>query len=240
MSVESSGADGVGARTVGVDGAGAETVGVDGTGVDGGGAETAGVDGTGVDGAAAIAAQVTISTDFRDNPPRIGPLLAQYDTALEMLMMRLEGITDEEFLWSPGPRSSTVERRADGRGRPVTASDDAPSLRTIAWLVGHLGEMGFERADYTTGGHSLLPGSLDWPLTAAEGLRFLTEGQRRWRAAIGSLDADEVETVGRSQFPHGLDPYLPVLEIVWWMNRELIHHGAEIAVLRDLYAVGRT
>jgi hypothetical protein len=32
------------------------------------------------------------------------------------------------------------------------------------------------------------------------------------------------------------DYLLPLLDIVWRMNRELIHHGAEIACLRDLYA----
>ncbi|HEY8675177.1 MAG TPA: DinB family protein, partial [Candidatus Dormibacteraeota bacterium] len=24
-------------------------------------------------------------------------------------------------------------------------------------------------------------------------------------------------------------------ETVWWVNQELLHHGAEIALLRDLY-----
>jgi hypothetical protein len=29
---------------------------------------------------------------------------------------------------------------------------------------------------------------------------------------------------------------LPFIAIVWWTNRELIHHLAEIALLRDLWA----
>jgi hypothetical protein len=40
---------------------------------------------------------------------------------------------------------------------------------------------------------------------------------------------------GYGQFPFGLDPQLPFIGIVWWTNRELIHHLAEVALLRDLY-----
>ena len=46
----------------------------------------------------------------------------------------------------------------------------------------------------------------------------------------------DAETIGRSQFPDGLDRELPLIDIVWWQNRELIHHGAEMACLRDLFA----
>jgi len=32
-----------------------------------------------------------------------------------------------------------------------------------------------------------------------------------------------------------LEEVNPIIEIVWWVNQELLHHGAEIALLRDLY-----
>ena len=31
------------------------------------------------------------------------------------------------------------------------------------------------------------------------------------------------------------DPEDPFIEAVWWVNQELLHHGAEVALLRDLY-----
>jgi hypothetical protein len=34
----------------------------------------------------------------------------------------------------------------------------------------------------------------------------------------------------------GLDPQIPFIGIIRWTNRELIHHLAEVALLRDLYA----
>jgi len=36
-------------------------------------------------------------------------------------------------------------------------------------------------------------------------------------------------------YPDGSDPEEPFIEIVWWVNQELLHHGAEIALLPDLY-----
>ena len=33
-----------------------------------------------------------------------------------------------------------------------------------------------------------------------------------------------------------MDPDLPFVDIVWWLNRELIAHGSDISTVRDLYA----
>jgi hypothetical protein len=109
------------------------------------------------------------------------------------------------------------------------------SLRTIAWLAGHVGATCLLRAEYTVGDHRLADADVEWPGTATEGLAFMNKGIRRWRDGLGEMTDDDAATVGRSQFPHGLDPDLPLIDIVWWQNRELIHHGAEMACLRDLY-----
>jgi hypothetical protein len=34
---------------------------------------------------------------------------------------------------------------------------------------------------------------------------------------------------------HGSDPGELFIDIAWWVNQEVLHHGAEIALLRDLY-----
>jgi hypothetical protein len=34
----------------------------------------------------------------------------------------------------------------------------------------------------------------------------------------------------------GLDPTLPLIEIVWWVNKELVFQVGEIWLMRDLYA----
>lgn len=176
--------------------------------------------------------------DYADRPPRLRPLLALWDTSVDALLDRLAGITDEEWLWEPGPGASTV-RRVDGTWRADAPQDfeAPPSVRTIAWTAGHLGEMGLLRADWTTGDHRLQPEDLSWPGTAAAGVATMRDGLAAWRQALEQVDDTDLDTVGRCAFPHGLDPHLPLVDIAWWNTRELVHHAADIATVRDLYAV---
>ncbi|HEY8597500.1 MAG TPA: hypothetical protein VIL85_03660, partial [Thermomicrobiales bacterium] len=58
-----------------------------------------------------------------------------------------------------------------------------------------------------------------------------------WREALLSADDAALDRVGRSSYPSGSDPNEPFIETIWWENQELLHHGAEIALLRDLYRV---
>jgi hypothetical protein len=57
----------------------------------------------------------------------------------------------------------------------------------------------------------------------------------RWAMAIEDLGDDALDRVGYSQYPDGMDTELPFITIVRWMNRETIHHLAEVALLRDLH-----
>jgi hypothetical protein len=75
--------------------------------------------------------------DFGDRPVQLRALLALWDTSVEMLLDRLDGVTDEEWTWQP-----------------------APSLRSLSWSAIHLGELGTLRSDWTTGSHSLQRGDL--------------------------------------------------------------------------------
>lgn len=60
-------------------------------------------------------------------------------------------------------------------------------------------------------------------------------GAAAWRKALLSVDDAALGTVGYCTYPHGSDPDEPFIDIVWWVNQELLHHGAEIALIRDLY-----
>ena len=166
---------------------------------------------------------------------RLAPLLAQLDASWDALRERLEGISDEEFLWEPAPGAFTVRRIGDRWIQDDPPGPNVGSVRTVAWLAGHLGAGCLLRAEYTIGDHKLTDADIEWPGTAAEGISFMNEGIGRWRLGLGEMSDEDAATVGRSQYPGGLDPDLPLIDIVWWQNRELIHHGAEMQCLRDLY-----
>jgi hypothetical protein len=48
-------------------------------------------------------------------PPRLAPLLAQFDYAWERRAQRLEGLTDGGYFWEPVPGCWNVRPRADCR-----------------------------------------------------------------------------------------------------------------------------
>jgi hypothetical protein len=76
---------------------------------------------------------------------------------------------------------------------------------------------------------------LERATNAADAVAALTDQVDAWQAAIAALDEEEVMTVGLSQASE-IDKISPFGHLVLHMNRELIAHGAEILVLRNLYA----
>jgi hypothetical protein len=177
-------------------------------------------------------------------PARLVQWLAMWDYVVEVLRDRLTGLSDEEFLWAPAPDAWTVRPNPAG-GRNLIdvevwapTGDPAPP-RTIAWSVGHLGSGVANRADWLVGSHSKTAEDYDWPLRADEGVRFMFDGLAQWRAGLATMTDRDLDTVGRSAFPDGLDPELPLIEIVWWVTKELTWHAADIWYVRDLFAATR-
>ena len=198
-------------------------------------------------------------------PPRIVPLLKQFDWARKRLADRMAGpqgdsgngvsieipaITDDEFLWEPVPNCWSIRPRVAGPGPGATVLVGAggwgldsalpphpwpPPFTTIAWRLGHLNEMLTLRADHTIGSHALTRDGDHFSGDAAGAIAAFDVGAGAWREALISADDAALDMVGRSTYPNGSDPDDPFIDVVWWVNQELLHHGAEIALLRDLY-----
>lgn len=170
-------------------------------------------------------------------------VLGQLGFAWWDLSQHLQGLSDEEYLWAPAEGALSVVHRTTATGRVVGAGEwvaqwpdgeDHPGPRTIAWLVAHLTEGYSERWEWTFGGRSLRRDDVDLHGTATAGIAALTEQVERWQDEIARLDPDQLLTVGLSQATE-IDAGAPFAHLVLHMNRELIHHGCEITVLRDLY-----
>ncbi|MFG2874671.1 DinB family protein [Streptomyces sp. NPDC048337] len=165
-------------------------------------------------------------------------------------------MTDEEYFWEPVPDCWSVRRRAEGPGPRATLLAGAPAgdwgrdtasyphpwpppVTTIAWRLSHLSEMLSLRAEHTAGGHALTRD--DYPISgdAAGAVAAFEAAATAWRKALSGVDDTALDTVGFCTYPHGGDPDEPFIEIVWWVNQEVLHHGAEIALLRDLYRARR-
>ena len=179
-------------------------------------------------------------------PPRLNPLLQQFDFALDRLVTRLDGMTDAEYLWEPVDGCWSIRQSGKAAGnrtygaggwlleRNVPPPDPEP-FTTLAWRLTHLASSLALRADYTIGNKQMTWDDYVIPTTAEAAIAAMTTAGTAWREAMTTADDAALDQVGRSSFPWGLDPDLPFLDICWWVNQEVLHHGAEIALLRDLY-----
>jgi DinB superfamily len=149
--------------------------------------------------------------------------------------------------WSVRPREAVTSPAPVGAGDWVLDSFDyaarpriepsPPPFTTIAWRIGHLYQ-GFSARYEWTFGERKTPWDRVAEFTGSADVdkARLWALLERWHAAVAGLTDAQLDTVGFGQFPLGLDPRLPFIAIVWWTNQELIHHGAEVALLRDLWA----
>ena len=164
------------------------------------------------------------------------------------LRPRLEGLTDEEYHWEPVPGCWGVHPRGTSDA-PVQAGtgahtidfgfpepDPAP-VTTIAWRLGHVvvGVL----AERNAGHFGAPPTSYrDWEYagTAAEALQQLDDGCATWTAGVAALgEAGLAEPCGPSEGPFAEEP---MAALVLHVHRELLHHGAEVCLLRDLFRAG--
>jgi hypothetical protein len=173
-------------------------------------------------------------------------ILAQLEFYWEAhLRPRLEGMTDEEYFWEPVEGCWSV--RPDAQG--ALAMDDAdtppepPPVTTIAWRMVHVGRdvLGI-RARAFFGPHEGLEDADMWdrrlwpdplPATANDAIAMLDRSYGHWREGVRALNAEAIE---RPLGPKGSwFAEESMAALVLHLNREVMAHGAEICLLRDLY-----
>src|SRR5215218_2263792 len=105
----------------------------------------------------------------------VAQLSFQWDN---ILRPRLDGLTDEQYLWEPVPGMWSVRRRADATTPMAAGTGDTvidyelpeplpPPLTSIAWRLGHICVVFGQRAANHFGGGVVWYDTIDWPLTAA-------------------------------------------------------------------------
>jgi DinB superfamily len=152
------------------------------------------------------------------------------------LRPRLEGLTDDEYLWEPVEGCWSVRPRSDGTVEIdyEYPEPEPPPVTTIAWRLGHVivGIFGMRNAAHF-GGPPVDYQSFAWSATAGGALAQLDDAYARWTAGVASLDPERLaRPVGAAEGPFAEHSYA---ELVLHINREAIHHGAEVLLLRDLY-----
>ncbi|MCX8563433.1 DinB family protein [Mycolicibacterium mucogenicum] len=148
------------------------------------------------------------------------------------LRPRLEGLTDDEYFWEPVPGCWTLH--PDGSIDFSYPPPQPEPFTTIAWRLAHVivgvlamrnhSHFGGPPADYES-----------WPyaLDARTALEQLDAAYANWITGVRTLDdAALARPCGPAEGPYA---DFSMATLVLHINREVIHHGAEIACIRDLY-----
>jgi hypothetical protein len=157
---------------------------------------------------------------------------------------RLDGLTDAEYLWEPVadcwsivPAGRVRTSKSAGSGE-FRAEYEWPEpkptpVTTIAWRLGHVikGCL-LQRSAAHFGGEPFDRDSFAYAGTADEALAQLDAAYDRWITGAKALGDRINEPCGPAEAPYDQEP---LGSLVLHINRELLHHGAEIALLRDLY-----
>ncbi len=162
------------------------------------------------------------------------------DFAWARLRTRIDGLTDHEYFWEPVPNCWTVRDVGNGIFEPDAATPGAPGapppLTTIAWRLAHIASALIEERNARWLGvpdpadGSDAHGHLE---TAAGAIAWTDRAYQLWRTVLTSVGEDELwQPMGPTATPfdtHDRASFaLHVLD-------EMIHHGAEVALMRDLY-----
>ena len=165
------------------------------------------------------------------------------------LWPRLDGLTDEEYLWEPAPGCWSIRRRGHAIA-PLTygsgefmyefADDPDPApVTTMAWRLAHVivGCFGARTASHFGGpgpvDHTAYLQTFAYAGTAKEALDQLDAAYARWITGVRALGNDGLtRPCGPAE---GAYAEYPLAALVLHVHREVLHHGAEIALLRDLY-----
>jgi hypothetical protein len=166
-----------------------------------------------------------------------GLLLGSFAEVWERQRARLDGLTQEEYLWEPVDGCWTV-RQIDGAWRvdERPREDPVPApVTTIAWRLWHIA------SDCLCG---YLRGGLgEWPLDVTgwewygdvdSAIAALDRSWDAFHGGLGRLGDDGMwSPLGDEWGPYGPEPWAAL--VVHALD-EVAHHGAEIGLLRDLYA----
>ncbi len=154
-----------------------------------------------------------------------------------ILLPRLAALTDEQYLWEPVEGCWSVRPGKGDRwlmdGTGPARDEEPPPFTTIAWRIAHLTEVFGQRASNHFGDGSFDCVTYPWSGTAAGAVVLMTAEHDRWQSGVEALGEDGLfSPCGTAEGPYAAEPFLT---LVLHINREFLHHAAEVMLLMDLY-----
>jgi DinB superfamily len=173
--------------------------------------------------------------DDEDMTSKIGVDLLRrgWSTSAARLERRCQGLTDDELLWEPVADAWNLVRDPAGEWTyPYVFDPPQPHpVTTIGWRLVHIAA-----DNWIYGEHAFGAGVRSFPDLAVAGTAAGVLAD--WRASRGPVESwleNAIDADLPEPRPSHLGGELAAGEVIRVLLDEQIHHGAEIALLRDLY-----
>ena len=163
-------------------------------------------------------------------------LLDAFDYVVSRLQERLADMTRAEYLWRPVSDSWSLVETADGRWMVERPHPEPmpPPVTTIAWRTWHIASdclAGYIEQD--GGAWPLGVTGREWHDEPAQAATAVGQAYAAFRLYVVSLGEERLwQPLGQAWGPYAADSWA---SLVLHAFDEVVHHGAEIGLLRDLF-----
>ena len=165
-------------------------------------------------------------------------VVAFFDEWWRRFSQRLEGLRQAEFDWEPSPGAWSVRVTPDGpQVERIEPDPDPPPITTIGWRMWHIAVECLDGYAGMVFG-STATGLVDraFTLDVNEAVDLTARAAASFRAGLVAEGPDWLfDKLGPSYGPFAESTFLGLMLHV---IDELVHHAAEVALLRDLYRAG--
>lgn len=165
----------------------------------------------------------------------LGSLISSFESTRDQLLERLSGLDDDEFHWEPVGGMWSVRMTANGwRADWADPDPDPPPVTTIAWRMWHIAVDALDSYSlraFGTSGTGL--SGREWVGTAVEALNLTTAAFATFTEGFEAIGDEGLGLALGDAWVHYADA--THLDLFLHAQREVTHHAAEIALLRDIY-----
>lgn len=155
------------------------------------------------------------------------------DQAWDPFIERVADLTEQEYRWEPATPCWNVHLTDDGWHVDWADPDPVPApVTSIAWRSWHIVEAldGYSARLFGSTGAGLE--GTAWVADWASARPLLDAAWRVFRTGVAGWGDEMFELLGPQWGPFAQHTRL---DLVFHARREVVHHAAEIALLRDLY-----
>lgn len=162
-----------------------------------------------------------------------GAVLQAFEYGIGEVLSRLDGLTDDEFYWEPVENCWSIRPIDDRFVADFVPEADPPPFTTIGWRLWHISLDCFESYSRRAFGRPAtnIPES-DFVGTAAEAVALIEQTSAHFVSELRAKGEAVGQPLGPEFGPFSEASYV---DLALHALREMVHHGAEVGLLRDLY-----